>query len=290
MNQQSKPFVMSIDDDPDVSNLIRIALRHGGYPVCSCLSGNEALRELESGRCRPDLILLDLEMPELDGYGVCRRLQAHPVWSLIPVVFLTASGSAANRLRAFQAGAVGFLDKQGMYPAILLAQVEKFLEVRRRWLDSFGSAMVPAPVPLTGFAGFRPYLEQQTGKALPQAAHPSRLYPLASAQGLSPAQLAKSIAAYCQLGYIDILDANKVKLGVLPLPFCRKYNLVPIDDVYGKTALVLSNPFDLDIEDSLQRFEFSRRFIAEPAKIQALCSGQSIIRDNVWDSVTPRRP
>ncbi|HEY9842966.1 MAG: response regulator [Candidatus Sericytochromatia bacterium] len=285
-------WILSIDDDPDVSALIRLLLRQAGYRVSSFLNGLEAIKELEAGHLQPDLILLDVEMPEIDGYATCQRLQANPVWSLIPVVFLTGSGSPTNRLRAFQLGAVGFLDKT-IAPEFLLVEIKKFLQIRQSWLSIFHTPepAPESPIPLSGFAGFRAYLEQQTGKLLGRSIPPARLYGKAAAVGLSAPQLAKAIATYCGLEYVDILDAGKVKLGVLPLPFCRKHQVVPIYDG-AESAAVLSNPFDIELADTLERFGFKRRFVAEPAKIQALCSGQSIIRDQecVWNPISQRRP
>ena len=298
MQTMTGAWILSVDDDPEMLAMTQFLFGQAGYRVSAFSNGREALAALESGSVTPDLILLDLQMPDLDGYAICRRLQANPSWSLIPVVFLTADSTSNNRLHAFQMGAVGFLDKMLDSDQILL-QIQKFMRVRQAWLKAFFPSnqdpdTLSAPEdsnPRKDFAGFKRFFNAQTGKSLPDSAQPTRIYALAAGLGLSPAQMARLIAAYCQLDYLDILDASKVKLGILPLAFCLRHQLVPIIDD-EQTSLVLSNPFDIELSDHLQRFDFQHRFLAEPSKIRALCGGQSIMPDNhcVWSPGSARRP
>lgn len=298
--KQTEIQILSVDDDPDISYLIRRILEQEGYQVASFQDGAQALEALEAESIYPSLALLDIDMPSVDGYTLCEKLQAKPAWSLIPVVFLTATPSEMNRLKAFRLGAVGFLSKP-VDPDSLPQQIAKYLRVGQNWQQSFEEPAKPAltpsenssrtevvspakssqlPVVRQGFLGFLQYISAQTGREIHSPPPLERLYDLERETQLTHAQLAKLLAAYTKLEYLENLHSDRVKLGVLPVPFCRKYEVVPVQD-QDQTAFVLSNPFHIELEDALQRFGKSRRYIAEPAKIQALFSGQSIRPDMI---------
>ena len=81
--------VLYVEDEPDIQAVARIALQTvGGFTVHICSSGEEALREVAA--CRPDLILLDVMMPGMDGPGTLAALRAKPAFDQIPVAFMTA--------------------------------------------------------------------------------------------------------------------------------------------------------------------------------------------------------
>ena len=102
-------------------------LREVGYLVMPAVSGAAALQRVQ--KKLPDLILLDLMMPEMDGLEVCRRLKADPSTSSIPVIFLTASNEMTHLVQGLQAGAVDYVTKP-FNPAELLARVRTHLELK----------------------------------------------------------------------------------------------------------------------------------------------------------------
>lgn len=101
-------LVLVVDDDPVIRRLLEELLRRLGHRVETAASGAEALAKLER---RPDLILLDLEMPELSGLETARRIRRHPVHGDVPMVIVTAHDSRQERLRAVEAGANDFISK-----------------------------------------------------------------------------------------------------------------------------------------------------------------------------------
>ena len=103
------PIVLVVDDVPANRELLEGYLDELGYDVRQARDGVEALDAIAADE--PDLILLDIDMPRLDGISVCERLKAHPTRRLIPIVILTASNDRSTRLRGLAAGADDFLSK-----------------------------------------------------------------------------------------------------------------------------------------------------------------------------------
>ena len=104
-----KPSILVVDDVPANRELLLGNLEHLGYEVREAHDGLEALDAVDERE--PDLILLDVDMPRLDGIAVCERLKAHPTRRLIPIVILTASNDRETRLRGIAAGADDYLSK-----------------------------------------------------------------------------------------------------------------------------------------------------------------------------------
>jgi CheY-like chemotaxis protein len=113
------------EDDPDIRLVSKMALKRAGYRVTAAANGRELLDRVAEDR--PDAILLDYMMPEIDGAETCRRLKADPATRDIPVVFLTAKSQGFQLEDAKRLGAVGCIIKP--YDALTLgAQVQAILE------------------------------------------------------------------------------------------------------------------------------------------------------------------
>jgi two-component system phosphate regulon response regulator PhoB len=101
--------ILVVDDDEDIRSLLRAMLERGAHRVLEAADGEEALEMI--ARALPDLVLLDLHMPYLDGPEVCRRVKADPATRDLPVLMLTAAVQDENRRRCLDAGADGYLTK-----------------------------------------------------------------------------------------------------------------------------------------------------------------------------------
>jgi class 3 adenylate cyclase/CheY-like chemotaxis protein len=119
--------VLVVDDLPQNVKLLDAVLSPRGYSVITASSGAEALEKIAASP--PDLVLLDIVMPDIDGYEVCRRLRADPATSFLPVVMITASGSQ-ERIGAIEAGADDFVVKP-FDQAELLARVRSLMRIKR---------------------------------------------------------------------------------------------------------------------------------------------------------------
>ncbi len=101
--------ILVVDDDELVARTVERLLRANGFRVAVAHSGVEALQAAR--RNRPDLMILDVMMPGMDGYEVCRQVRADPLLQDLPVLFLTAKGKDDDRIEGFRAGADDYLSK-----------------------------------------------------------------------------------------------------------------------------------------------------------------------------------
>ena len=128
---RDRKTVLIVDDTPsNISIIISVLQAHYRTQMATC--GRGALDLVGSGH-RPDVILLDLMMPDMDGYEVCATLKADPTMRDVPIIFLTASTDALDEIRCFEMGAVDYISKP-ICPATLLARVKSQLtltEARR---------------------------------------------------------------------------------------------------------------------------------------------------------------
>jgi signal transduction histidine kinase len=122
------PRVLVVDDTAQNRELAECILREHGFEVCQARSGEEALRV--APELAPDLVLLDVRMPGLDGFETCRRLREQPGFGRTPVIFMTSLGDIASRLRGFEVGGVDYL-AWPFDPREVVARVSTQLAMRR---------------------------------------------------------------------------------------------------------------------------------------------------------------
>ena len=131
MNEQvapaAKQIVLVVDDTPDNLSLMSELLRDE-FTIRLANNGERALK-LANHEQPPHLILLDIMMPEMDGYEVCRRLKASPATRDIPVIFLTAKSQEEDEKLGFELGAVDYITKP-ISPSLVLARVKAHLELK----------------------------------------------------------------------------------------------------------------------------------------------------------------
>lgn len=121
------PTILLVDDEPTIRYLLRASLEGRGYRLIEADDGPSALQSAQSEL--PDLILLDIALPGLNGLEVCHRLKDDPATATTPVLLLTGYVDQTNREAAERAGAHGFIAKP-FSPAALVARIEEALSHR----------------------------------------------------------------------------------------------------------------------------------------------------------------
>lgn len=127
-NQDQKQIVLVVDDTPENLAVITNLLKNL-YTVKIATSGKKAL-QIALSADQPDLILLDIMMPEMDGYETCRHLKENTETRDIPVIFLTAKSEMEDELQGFELGAVDYIMKP-ISPPIVLARVRTHLRLKK---------------------------------------------------------------------------------------------------------------------------------------------------------------
>jgi class 3 adenylate cyclase/CheY-like chemotaxis protein len=126
----SAPKILVVDDTPQNVKLLADLLTVKGYTVVTAASGAEALKQMEAER--PDLVLLDVVMPGMSGYEVCRKIRENPATQILPVVMATSLDPAQERIKGIEAGADDFLTKPINQPE-LLARVRSLLRIKEMY-------------------------------------------------------------------------------------------------------------------------------------------------------------
>lgn len=128
MPNPTQPFILIVDDSPTNLSVLSKALKASGYKVRMAVDGEDALAQVQ--RHHPDLILLDIEMPKIDGFETCCRLQANPETKGIPVLFMTAMADTESKVKGLSLGAVDYITKP-FEEAELLARVKVHWRLKR---------------------------------------------------------------------------------------------------------------------------------------------------------------
>jgi two-component system cell cycle response regulator len=128
MLENTRGSILMVDDEPLNLKLLKLVLESKGYITTTALTGDEALQSLAAAP--PDIILLDVIMPGIGGYELCRKIKADPKYSGIPVIFLTGLADGGDIVKGFEAGAVDYVRKP-FNPAEILARVEAHIELKR---------------------------------------------------------------------------------------------------------------------------------------------------------------
>ena len=105
----SAPLILVVDDEHDFRVIVSHVLKRGGYEVVTAADGAEGLRRFEESE--PDLVVLDGQLPDIDGFEVCRRLRATPRGRKVPILLCTVRSALATVAAGFEAGATGYVLK-----------------------------------------------------------------------------------------------------------------------------------------------------------------------------------
>jgi len=117
--------ILIVDDEPDVIELVEYNLKNAGFDVIKSVDGNEALKKIQNEN--PDLILLDIMLPNIDGFEICKILKRNPDTAAIPIIMLTAKAAEVDRVVGFELGADDYITKP-FSPRELVLRVKTLLK------------------------------------------------------------------------------------------------------------------------------------------------------------------
>jgi len=125
MSFQTKYKILIVDDEVDIIELLSYNLKKENFEVISAINGKEAIKIAQ--KTKPDIILMDVMMPEMDGMEACRQIKSFPQLSNIPLIFLTARGEEYSELAGFDAGADDYIIKP-IKPRVLISRLKAILK------------------------------------------------------------------------------------------------------------------------------------------------------------------
>src|SRR6188768_2151743 len=214
----AKPVVLIVDDAPESIDVLRGVLG-ADYQVKAAIHGAIALELVQA--TPPDLILLDVMMPEMNGFEVCERLKANPLSAQIPVIFVTTLADAGSEGRGLELGAVDYLTKPYV-PTLVRSRVKSHIALHHRHLSLEHEVRVRTRelsetrlevIRRLGRAG--EYRDNETGMHVLRMSHTARL--LALRQGMSEGEgdLVLQAAPMHDVGKLGIPDRILLKPGKL---------------------------------------------------------------------------
>ena len=150
-----KPRILVVDDEPEAVELIEFNLKQSGYTVSTAAEGAEALKKARSQP--PDLIVLDVMLPEMDGFEICKTLRLDPSTTKVPIIMLTAKAAEIDRVLGLELGADDYLTKP-FSPRELLLRIKKILargqtEEKLRDQLRFGDLLIDVPRHIASWKG-----------------------------------------------------------------------------------------------------------------------------------------
>ncbi|MCU7834067.1 MAG: two-component system response regulator [gamma proteobacterium symbiont of Taylorina sp.] len=291
-----KASILIVDDIPDNIDVLRGILKTD-YKLKIATDGEKALK-IAQGKSKPDLILLDIMMPGIDGYEVCKQLKANYSTADIPVIFVTAKGEVKDESRGFDLGAVDYITKP-VSPALVSRRVNTHLNLydQKRLLDEQVKEKTRVIentrlqiIQRLGRAA--EYKDNETGMHVMRMSHYSQVLALASGMSESEAELILSASPMHDIGKIGIADNILLKPGKLDdeeWAVMRKHPEIGAEIIGNNDDSILLN---LASEIAISHHEkYNGKGYPNGLKGEYIpISGRIIAIADVFDALTTERP
>lgn len=172
--------ILVVDDEEPIRELLRFNLEKEGYLVCVAKDGQEALKHVENDQ--PDLLVLDLMLPGMDGLEVCRKLRSNPKFQQIPIIMLTAKGEEIDKVLGLELGADDYMTKP-FSPRELLARIKARLRRPNSQEEADARIIIRGELRVD-VTGFRVHVRGEETELTPKefellrvlVAHPGKVY------------------------------------------------------------------------------------------------------------------
>jgi CheY-like chemotaxis protein len=200
-------YVLIVEDVPDILKLLEATLKFKGYRVVTAMNGHEALEAIQHER--PVLVITDIMMPRLDGFGLVHRLRINPETREIPVIFLTATYVALeDKAFALNIGATRFIEKP--------VNFERFLESVEELFTQGAPAATELISEADFYAGYRQRLEKKLAQKITQIARDEHVLETAQAEETSTFRASLQMAINERDELQRLLNEIQVRLENLP--------------------------------------------------------------------------
>jgi len=294
-SKKDKQVILVVDDTPENIDVLSGVLR-AEYKVKAALNGEKALK-IAMGDQKPDMILLDIMMPEMDGYEVCQRLKANPATAKIPIIFITAKNQAEDEKKGLELGAVDYITKP-ISPSIVLARVHtqlalydqnRFLETKvRERTEELNKTRLEIIQRLGRAAEFK---DNETGMHVIRMSHYARLIAEALDYSNDWVELIYQAAPMHDIGKIGIPDKVLLKPGKLDnqeWEMMRKHPEFGAEIIgdHNTDLLSMSKEIALSHHEKWDGSGYPYNLKAEDIPL----SGRIIAIADVFDALTTERP
>jgi len=217
--KESKQSILVVDDEPMNIDVLSSVLRPE-FKVRAALNGERALA-IASANPMPDMILLDIMMPDMDGYEVCRQLKANPVTKMIPVVFVTAKNQDEDEKKGLELGAVDYITKP-INPSLVLTRVHTHLalydqnrELERKVRERTAELQETRLEIILRLGRAAEYKDNETGMHVKRMSRYSQALALAAGLSETEAALILNSSPMHDIGKIGMADNVLLKPGKL---------------------------------------------------------------------------
>jgi len=265
--QSAHNSILLVDDEPENLQPIVHFLEQSDYKIHISLSGSAALEILQS--IVPDLILLDIIMPDIDGYETCRRIKADPKLSDIPVLFMTSVTDISDKVKGFEVGCQDYITKPIQYEE-LLARVKTHIQMRQMQKELFRFEKLQSLGVLAGGIAhdFNNILSIILGNVqlLKDKTENESLIQSTEKAVMRAANLSKSLITFSKGG----------------TPLLRKGDIIPVLKDALEFILDTSDAtYELDIEDDIPFLNFDRQQIGQAFNQLILNADQAMNHDGI---------
>ncbi|GAB0112240.1 response regulator [Pseudoalteromonas distincta] len=277
-----RPRILIVDDEPANLKVMREVLGNQ-YRMSFAKSGSAALALLEKEL--PKLILLDIMMPDMNGFEVCQTIKANPKTSHIPIIFVTALGDESDEYKGFELGAVDYITKP-ISPAIVRARVKTHLSLVQ------AEQLKQAHVDLVQRLGrAAEYKDTDTGEHIVRMSQYSKILALAIGMPEHKAELLRQAAPMHDVGKIGIPDAILLKPGRLTseeFEHMKKHALIGGQILANSSSPLLQLAYTLAIEhhEKWDGSGYPNGIKGEDISVE----GRIVAIADVFDALTSKRP
>jgi type II secretory ATPase GspE/PulE/Tfp pilus assembly ATPase PilB-like protein/DNA-binding response OmpR family regulator len=274
MGEEKKPLIIFIDDEKDILKLMEVYLKPFDCEIIYISNPLEAINIVKSRK--PNLIFMDIIMPDINGFELCSKLYENGLDSLVPIIFMTSLDEEEDRIKAFSVGASDFI-KKPIKKEVLIKKIEdNFQKSINAQQVKNGSMQLYEMLTATKFEEFKEFVCTQLSlseeiKNQVKDIDGLHLEDLAKALNINERQLSYYVSAVTHIPYLQYIDMEYIKTGIFSASFCKTNLILPVwDKENSRQGYALSNPYNHELIAMLDDLAIGKKYtlsITEPQNI-----------------------